>query len=165
MQFERDASDPFDSALSPLSLGYVSGTPWSSDLVKSLGGCDILVAGLEHTSPEDYEKLHYQSDSLGYFGTYTLLQEAQPRLLIIGELSGKEGDVRLELTRKMREEALNVAPQATILPADVGLYLDLNAHRLRCTMTGTFVDPEAMRIIKPHEPFGMLQYLSPHCML
>jgi hypothetical protein len=148
------------------TLGYLSGTPWSPLLSHNLGRCDILITGLEDTSPSDYSKVKYNEDSLGYFGCYSLMEEVAPRILIVSEFSGKQGDIRVEVSKKMRQEYAYSSDQRTVvLPGDTELTLNLQTLQVQCSVTKKLVDPSQVRVIKTVDAFGRLQYLSPSCCL
>lgn len=150
-------------------LGYVTGTSWSPLLAHHLGNCDVLVAGFGHTSANDYQKISHNEDSLGFYGSYSLMEEIQPRLFLCTEFSGKEGDLRIETTKKMREDFAqqhaNARTMPTILPGDNGLYLDLKTLQIQCTVSHTMVDIAHVRVAKSAESFGRLHYLAPSCLL
>lgn len=150
-----------------LRLGYVSGAPWSPLLGQHLERCDLLVTGFGSTSPSDYGKIKYNEDSLGFFGTYSLLEEISPRLLLCGEFDGKEGDIRIEIVNMMRQLYAAAYPDArhasSILPVDSHLFLDLLTLHLQCSVSKTFIDPVEARIVKCASDFGSLQYVSPRC--
>lgn len=155
--------NPEDSSQTrSVHVGYASGTPWSPMLASYMSGCDLLIVGIENSSPNDYQKQSYNEDSLGYYGASSLALEAAPRLLICSEFGGHEGDIRLELIQKMRRE---VSSETVILPGDAGLNIDLKTLTVRCTVTGVAVDPACLRIAKSRQAFGHLQYLSPDCIL
>lgn len=153
----------------PTRLGYISGAAWSPLLAHHLGVCDLLVAGFGNTSPADYTKTGYQEDSLGYNGSYSLIEEIVPRLFVSAEFEGREGDIRLEAVKKLREEIANcgraVLQKTTIVPGDIGLHIDLKTMQIRCPVTGVYVDPANIRIAKSTDLFGRLLYLSPSCYL
>jgi tetratricopeptide (TPR) repeat protein len=150
-------------------IGYISGSPWSPLLAHHLGSCDVLIAGFGNTSPNDYNKIGYQEDCLGFHGTYSLMDEITPRLLLCCEFNGKEGDIRIEVPKKMRQEFDN-SPHSTkeipvVLPGDQGMFLDLTLLQIECTLSKTLVDPSQIRVVKTADFFGKLQYLAPSCIL
>lgn len=154
------------TSLQPLSFGLASGIPWSPLLAKNLQGCDVLVAGFEKTNADDYSQVKCNDDCLGYFGTYRLVSEAHPRLLLCCEFSGREGDIRVEVVKKMREELRRkMGKEPVILPGDTGLYLDLDTFRVQCSVSRALVDPQKIRVAKSSESFGDLQYLCPSCFI
>lgn len=157
------------SSHSTVKLGYLSGTGWSPLLSHYLGTCDILIAQFGNTSSADYNKNKYNESSLGYFGTYTLLEDVRPKILLCTEFGGQEGDIRLEAIQKMRHEHRQSKLQGRIgsisLPGDNGLFLDLKTLQARCNLTHMLVDPQQIKVVKSTDAFGQLHYLSPHCLI
>jgi hypothetical protein len=145
-----------------LKVGYLSGLAWSPLLVHHLGHCDLLLASFGNTCSNDYSKLEYNDDSLGYFGIATLLEELAPRLLLITEFAGREGDIRLEVTKKMRAESGKQPHQhpSTVFPADIGLIVDLNSLKIKCSISDEVVDSENISVFASQDSFGRLKYLS-----
>lgn len=148
-----------------LRLGYLSGSGWSPLLSHHLGFCDVLLTGFGNTNPNDYTKLSYNEDSLGYHGTYTLLEEVAPRLLLSAEYGGREGDIRIEVLKKMRNEYAerhhSARQTSVILPADIGLLLDFRTLQIKCSVSQAYVEPTRIHVVKSSESFGRLHYLSP----
>src|SRR5690606_25144065 len=85
-----------------LHIGYLSGLAWSPLISHHLSYCDIILAAFGNTCVKDYSMVAYNEDSLGYFGILTLLQQQAPKLLLLTEFGGREGDIRLEVAKKMR---------------------------------------------------------------
>ena len=150
-----------------LRLGYVSGTSWSPLLSHHLGNCDLLITGIGNINANDYNKVKYCDEGLGFLGTFSLLEEIAPKLLLCCEFNGREGDVRVEAIKKMRQEySKSTRPSRTIpvvLPGDDGLLVDLKNLQVRCSINNAFVDPAHVRVVKTVDSFGGLQYLSPEC--
>lgn len=146
-----------------VSVGYVTGAAYSPLLANNLSGADLLVTGFDATAEEDYTKMKYNDDSLGYFGTATLIEEVAPKLAIFTELSGSNGDIRLELTRKLRQEAAYGSQHDTVvLPGDTGLQVNLETQQVLCSISKAYVSPAQVRITKTADAFGPLQFLSPN---
>lgn len=149
-----------------ISVGYVSGTCYSPLLAHHLSGCDILLTGFETTSVDDYSKLKYNPDSLGFFGTQTLVEEVSPPLLISCEFGGREGDIRVEAIKKLRQERLSNSKCNTVaLPGDTGLLVSLESLKVRCSVNNSFTDPCHVHVAKTRDSYGKLQYLSPSSFL
>lgn len=166
LELDSSARLEKESKKESFSLGFASGVSWSPRLASSLKGCNIIIAGFEKTGVDDYSKLKYNGDCLGYYGTYSLVKEAQPRLLLCCEFSGREGDIRVEVVKKLREELRKESKQETvILPGDTGLYLDLERLSIQCSISKAFVDPQKIRVVKSSEAFGDLKYLCPSCFI
>lgn len=156
-------------AHTPIRLGYISGAAWSPLLAHHLGICEILVSGFGNTSPNDYTKISYQDDSLGYHGTYSLLEEVAPKLFISTEFGGREGDIRLEAIKKLRQDIANcgrkLPQESVIIPGDIGLHVDLKTLKIKCSVTHQYTNPQTIRITKSTDSFGRLLYLSSSCCL
>lgn len=153
---------------SSVRIGYLSGAAWSPLLSHHLGLCDILIAGFGSTHASDYGKLHYNENCLGYYGTYTLLEEVQPKYLLCTEFDGHEGDIRLEVVRKMRREFENAHPSQdipAILPVDNGFLMDLKTQQVECSVTKKLFDPANIVVVKGQGPHGPLRYLASTCIL
>lgn len=153
----------FPNEKKTLSIGYLSGTSWTPLIGHHLGHCDVLIAGIGNTQPNDYHKVSYMEDCLGYFGCYSLLEEIAPKLMICTEFGGREGDIRLELLKKMRNDL--PTKHSTVLPGDLGLILDLNQLKIKCSISDAFVDPAKIHITKSSSDFGRLHYLATNCYL
>ena len=151
---------------SQVRVGYLSGAGYSPVAATSLSECDLLVTGFEGTNNHDYNKLKYNETSLGYFGTYSLLEEVAPRLLVFTEFNGQDGDIRVEVAKKLRQEyAYSSHHNSVVMPGDSGLVVDLENQRVQCSVSKTFVDPSQIRITKTRDTFGNLEYLSPNCII
>lgn len=140
-----------------LKIGYLSGLAWSPLLAHHLGHCDIMLAAFGNTNSSDYSKMGYNEDSLGYFGVSTLLEELAPRLMLLTEFGGREGDIRIEVVKKIRSEQGN---HSVLLAADVGLMVDLNNLNIKCSISEASVAPKDVNVVASNESFGHLRYLS-----
>lgn len=154
---------------SGIHLGYISGSSWSPFTGRQLAKCDVLLAGIGSTNHHDYNKIAHMDDCLGYFGVCSLMEEASPKLLMITEFAGKDGDIRLEMIKKMRCEYAQKKPASheglTILPTEKGLFVDLKTLRIKCSLTGELVDASAIRVVRSAGSFGPLHYISSACCL
>lgn len=151
-------------------IGYATRLPWSHALAQHLSASDILIVGFGETNSEDYLKHKYNPNCLGYHGTCSLLAAVQPQLMLCGEFSGREGDIRLEIVQMLRHEY--AAGQShrhratTILPTDSNLYIDLKTLHIPCQGSGISTTPSQLRVVASQTAnFCQLQYLSPSCCL
>lgn len=145
-------------------IGYVSGTPYSPIVAHHLSACDAIIAGWEHTGPNDFAKLNYNENSLGYYGTASLMEETNAKVILCCEFSGREGDFRVEGVKKLRqEEAFTKQQKAAVVPGDTGMVMDLETQCIQCSVTKTFVDASQVRVVKTQDAFGQLKYLSRAC--
>lgn len=145
-----------------LKIGYLSGLAWSPLIAHHLGHCDLMLAAFGNTNSSDYSKLGYNEDSLGYYGISTLLEELAPRLMLLTEFGGREGDIRIEVVKKMRSEHIHSTSQLStvLLAADVGLVIDLNNLNVKCSISEASVAPKDVSVVASSESFGHLRYLS-----
>lgn len=150
-------SGEYDSSL--LTVGYLTKAAWTPLLSSLLGHCDLLIAGFGETSANDYNKVIHNSDSLGYYGTANLIQETTPRLLLCGEFAGTNGDIRLEVVQKLREETVKTG-STTILAADDGLVLDLRTFAVQSSLNQEWTEAPFVRTIR-NSDFGPLAYVAP----
>lgn len=152
-----------------ISLGYVSGNGWSPLIGHHLGPCDILIAGFGTTNSNDFNKESYLDDCLGFSGSYSLFEETSPKLMLCTEFSGREGDLRLEVVKKMRQlysqSQRNHKQPGSVLPADIGLFVDLKTQQIRCSLTQALVDATSIQVVRSSPAFGRLNYLAPSCTL
>lgn len=84
--------------------------------------------------------------------------------MLLTEFGGREGDIRLEIIKKLRNE-LNSASslqKSILLPADIGMTIDLNFLQVKCLISGTSVDPHHIHVVAQNDSFGRLNYLSRH---
>lgn len=145
-------------------VGFVTGAGWSQTLGTHFGSLDLLVSSFGSTEPNDYGKLNYLEKELGYFGTYTLLEEVKPTLHLVSGFDGKQGDIRLEVLKKLRKEYTKnhqIAPNMpVVLPADKGMRVELNQMKIQSSVTKEMLDPKNVQICKTQDAFGVLRYIS-----
>ncbi len=147
-----------------MTLGYIAGAGWTPALSQHLGVCDFLLVGVGNTNSADYHKKSYLPNQLGFFGVSSLLETHPPKVLVCTEFGGREGDLRLEMVRKIRQEwqqrRPTKEPTTAILPSDRGFFLDLKTNCVRCSATGQFTDARHIRVIRSAGAFSELLYLS-----
>ncbi len=151
-------------------IGYLAGASWSPLIGQHLERCDVLIAGFGNTHANDYTRLSYTDGCLGYFGCYSLFEELAPKLMLCTEFGGREGDISLEIVKKLRHDLFKkrderFSPSPNILPGDTDLLLDLQQLKIRCSISETFVEPEKVRVTKSSPAFSRLHYLAPTCYL
>lgn len=167
--FRLDLTRKNGAFLETKKVGFLGGCPWSPLLAHLMGSCDLLLLGFGHTQPSDYEKLAYNNDCLGLYGSFTLFEEVLPKLLICSEFDGLEGDVRFEVVKLIREEhsaSQNYKSKpAYVIPGDVGLKIDLTTLQVICSVTKNKMLPEQLHVVKSLDRFGRLKFLSKECSL
>lgn len=149
-----------------VNLGYITEGSWNPALAHHLGPCEILVVGLGRIDFRDLQKVSYRAKNLGYNGVFTLLEEVNPKLLLCGEFSGLDGDIRLEILQKLRQE--HKARKTSILVADNNLIVHLKNFTVKSEehcRVHSWVEASQVKTMGSIKPFGPLDYLSPNSCL
>ncbi|MBA3815882.1 MAG: hypothetical protein H0X29_05065 [Parachlamydiaceae bacterium] len=144
---------------SHVTIGYLSNAGWTPFVGQHLANCDLLLAGIGNTNQNDYSKIVHLDECLGYYGVCSLLEDTMPKLLICTEFGSREGDLRLELIKKMRSEYQEST--TTILPGDIGMYVDLQSLSIKCSITHEYVNPSLVKVMRSSGLFGIMNYLAP----
>lgn len=147
-------------------VGYTGDTEYFDVLPDHLQGCDLLIA---HISMPDAEELGDDQDSanhvkkrhLGLNGTARLIQEAKPKLALIGEFWAGRADIRIELIQALRKRTGTEA----ILPTGIGFHLHLPTLDVECTNCQKRVPYDGIRIAPAASAFGPLGYLCANCFM
>jgi ribonuclease BN (tRNA processing enzyme) len=147
-------------------VGYTGDTEYFDVLSDHLRGCDVLIA---HISMPDAEELGDDQDSvnhlkkrhLGLNGTARLIQEAKPKLTLIGEFWAGRADIRIELIQALRKRTGSDA----ILPTGIGFHLHLPTLDVECTNCEKRVPYDGIRIAPAASAFGPLGYLCANCFM
>jgi hypothetical protein len=151
----------------PLRIAYISETAWTPFLAHDVANCDLLIAGFGNTSADDYQKIRYNENCLGFFGCLSLLEELKPRLMICTEFDGRDGDIRLEIIKKLRNDYIpgqaEDSRQPTIIPGNTGLFLDLKEFKILCNSSRKLTALEEILAIKINDKFHPFLYLSSSC--
>lgn len=147
------------------SIGYLSGSGWCLEMVALCTGCDLLFASFGRTEVDECEKAYYLSTCLGYYGASTLAHEVRPALLLLGEFDSRSGDLRTDVVGQLRDECRRSGEGVTVLPAEVGLTIDLHQLKVRCTMSEQWAKPDEICLVRPTRPFGPLHLLSSSSLL
>jgi hypothetical protein len=165
---KENMDKPSLTPLNSVKIAMVLGGSWSPEMVASLQNIDLLIAAFEKTSETDYKKLTYRQDCLGYYGTYSLLKECSPKLLIVCNFDGSNGDIRLDMVKKIRREILTDTGDlhnSVILPGDRELAINLEEFYISCSVCNHYILPEQVKVTKSKESFGTLRYLCGDCLM
>lgn len=133
-----------------LRFGYMSKSSWSPLSAQELKSCDLVVAGYGQTEPTSMQQ------GLGYQATQALLEAIKPKLLILVDFSGEEGDVRLEVAKKLRDHC----QKKSVIPGDLGLCMDLSSFCLRDSEDQEWINLQDIKVSRHMDPFGPLRYFS-----
>lgn len=145
-----------------LTLGYVSQANQAPFIHHHLGQCDLLLVGLgenHHLFPPHDNSFISRCNAIN-----AMISEFAPKLVLLTEFDGLEGDNRLEMTMRLREDSLK-GVGSTIVPADIGLFVDLETMQIRCASTGEQIDAERIHIVRSAGIFSRLNYFAPICLV
>lgn len=139
------------------SLGLLSGTGWHERLKPFFASCRFMLCGIGQTPAEDLEQVSLQTDALGLFGLAQLL-ESLPGLdlVLLSEFSRQDGDIRLELVKKIRQMA---AKGPAILPVAFGFRLQLESGDV-VTANNQHIHYQEVKVVRAEGSFGTLLYVS-----
>lgn len=141
-----------------MHVGYASGSNWSPSTAHFYQNCHLLIAAVGDVDCDDIDQIDKKADCLGYFGCLELIEQIQPRVALCCEYSGLQGDIRLELIRKMR----SAIQGTTILPGE-GIGIDLETLQVECS--NEWIDPALVRVVRTADHFGALCFLTPQAIL
>lgn len=141
-----------------LSFGLLWGNGWDESLAPFFSECEIILAGVGRVSPADLEKLSLQQESLGYFGLSELAKRTEAlKLLLVSGFSKSEGDIRLELIKKLKAELALESNSCFII--DHGFSLQLDPLSIK-TRSGKFEPYDEVSQVRLDGTFGKMAYVS-----
>lgn len=145
-----------------LTLGFTGDTEFFPELPKHLEGCDILLAHISQPETDEFDDPKTRKKNhLGYRGLAELIRLSKPKLTLVGEFWAGLADLRIDIVQGLRR----VAETEAILPAGIGMHLNLLEMEIECTECGTKTQFANVRVAPPVDSFGDLSYLCPNCIL
>jgi len=134
-----------------IRLGFISESKLTPATSQALGNCNLLIASLSSDpQPEmEYPRLQH------------FIEEYKPFIVLCSDFNGFNGDQRLETVKKIRKAS---SGNTSILPADIGLQIDLKSMQLKCSDL-EFVEPNLARVVRSTGAFSRLLYVAPSCAL
>jgi len=150
-------------------IGYIEGVKWTSTLANRFLNCDLMIVGVGNTSENDLQKISYMESDMGYFGTLSLLEKINPKIFICTSFGGKNGDIRFEFLKKLRQERVMLlqgnTPSPAVLPGEIGLQIDLKNLKLIDLQTREHKLPEDLSILRQGSDFSRLLFLHKESLL
>jgi len=139
------------------SIGLLTGAGWQEKLKRFFASCTIMLSGIGKTPAEDLEMVTLQTGNLGYFGLCQMLH-ALPglELVLLSEFSRQDGDIRLELIKKLTQEQES---QAKILPLDSGFCLSLDRLTV-ATANNKSAHYQEVSVVRAEGAFAKLLYVA-----
>lgn len=134
---------------------------WTS----SGSGTDSALGLVDHISQPDkyefYDSMSVKEKHLGYRGAVKLIQQCQPKLTILGEFWSGLADLRLDLTKGLRQ----LCGTNFIFPSSRSLILDPKTLEFKCTACSRYCSYKEIHVAPAQEPFGVLSYVCDNCRL
>lgn len=146
-----------------VSWGYTSDTAYFEGLENFFRGCNVLLFNISDIYVKDVRQVTFKQTHLGFAGSIKLLNSVKPGLALASEFCCTRGDYRHEIVRALRETVTSA--ETTILPAEVGCKLSADFETIECTICKRDIPTRDVKIIRPREEFGRIQYVCPHCLL
>ena len=162
-------NETHSSKSNDIVIGYIEGVKWTPGLSNRFLNCDLMIVGIGNTSENDLQKISYMESDMGYFGTLSLLERINPKIFICTSFGGKNGDIRFEFLKKLRQERVMLSQANTalpsILPAEIGLQIDLKNLKLIDLQTREHKLPEDLSILRQGSDFSRLLFLHKESLL
>lgn len=150
-----------------IQLGYTSDTKYNSSICDELKGSDIIIGNISEITDEDLKnEIKAETAHLGLEGCLRIIRNCQPKLFLISEFWGGKGDMRLLISKILEGEMAkrgNVQNKTEIIPADIGLLVNLNDLAITCSVCGRRMFSEKIETVAPPEPYGKLSYVCDYC--
>lgn len=158
-------------------IGYTSDTSWqeeiSKDMMEQFTECQIVIANISGIYEDDILLKKGKPRHLGYFGCYKIIDgllrddKSNLRLFLLSEFSNQITDIRYSVSRYLQSEVNRLADDCgrehpIIIPTEVGVTIDLNTFRIRCTSCGSYVD--SIKVLRPFDENKEIQYICCDCM-
>ena len=90
----------------------------------------------------------------------TLLEHATPQIGIVSEFCCTKGDYRFEIIKAMKEFGSD-----RVFPAEPGFKMSINGKNMECSLCKCEASVLNMKIMRPKEEYGTINYVCPNCLL
>ena len=126
-------------------LFYSSDAKYTDELIEHVIGSDIVIANISSVYKKDILGIQEKDSHLGYMGCYKLLKATKdnpPRFCLISEFWNGITDIRFDICRYLKKqiERNEGMKNCNILPAEIGMEIDLKRLKIKCDSCGCFVD-------------------------
>lgn len=143
-------------------IGYTGDTEYFPELHHHLANCDVLIAHISQPSIEELkDNTKSKRSHLGYRGVEKLITNCKPRLTLLGEFWAGLTDLRIPLTKGLRDLTGN----ASIFPSSISMHIQLPTLDIECTCCKKASPFAEMRVCPSTVEFGSLSYYCPSCVI
>lgn len=147
------------------TIGYTSDTTYWENMAEDYDSVDLLIANISSIRESDLLMEEKNPVHLGYAGCVSLLQEINqaPKIFLLSEFWNGIDDIRFSISKHLRRITLHKGWDTTILPAEIGMEIDLSHMGVRCSACGSY--SQKISLIKPTVAFGEITFLCDECIL
>lgn len=147
-----------------LLLGYTSDTRYFAELGEFFADSDLLLLNISDVYEKDVRGRKSKSSHLGFDGSVRLLLEENlhPQLAIVSEFCCNNGDNRMKIVQKLKEQVHN-QKLLHMIPGEIGLKVDLETSGIYCSRCKRVILANSGLTIAPEKEFGSIQYICETC--
>lgn len=141
--------------------GYTSDTVYFEDLGDFFINSDVLLFNISDMYIADVEGVKSKYGHLGFDGSINLLKKATPAIALTSEFCCMNGDYRYETVKALRE----YSDSTLVFPSDPGLVMGIADGSMRCSLCQEDFLISDIRVARPEQEYGKIQYICSNCML
>ncbi len=147
------------------NVGFTGDTKWLETLGTNLKQSDVIVCNFSATRDADLSEKDGKKDHLGIMGLLNLINATAAKIYVVTEFWGQLGDIRVPVVKHLLERVIQDGKRSdnmpVILPADIGLIIDVENLTVMCSHCKKFFSPEKIIAISIAPSFGKILYLCP----
>lgn len=163
------ASFELEKGLERRKIFYSSDTMYQDTIGEAAKGSDVVIANVSSVYEDDLMRVNLKKTHLGYMGCYKLLnalKEHPPAYFLLSEFWNAKRDIRFDIAKFLKDEIMAGGEDEElkgirIIPADVGLQLDIGSLRVRCGMCGE--KAEDFIVIRPRSDCDEIRCVCRQC--
>lgn len=147
------------------TLGYTSDSTYWDNMEQDYDSADLLIANISSIREQDLLMEKKNPLHLGFSGCISLLQgiNQAPTFFLLSEFWNGIDDIRFSISKQLRRITQHKGWETTILPAEIGMEIDLSCMGVRCSACGSY--SKRVSLIKPQKAFGEITFLCDECIL
>lgn len=145
-------------------IGYTSDTKFFPELLEYLQESDIIIFNVSDIYEKDIRGYKPKSNHLGYDGSIQILKSSKLtyQLAIASEFCCTNGDYRMELVKKLREQA-ELKQERYVIAGEVGLQVLLDNMEVVCSRCKCAESLNNLIVVMPEREFGRMEYICNRC--
>ncbi len=144
--------------------GYTSDTGYFDGLSDNLEGCDALVLNISEVDSAEYNREQFKENHLGFNGCVSLLEKNHPKLTVISEFACMRGDNRHLIVKNIVRYS-DEQMKLRILPAEIGLTIDISGEMMKCSICGEVVSIKEIYSIRSEKDYWKIRYVCKDCII